>query len=91
MYEAITPGSLIRIEFEQPLRGITISAFEVVVLNVTLREGLDKLIVSVKLDPFTKRCGELMFCNPTGIWTFCIPKKTLRAKLIPVRNIVLLD
>lgn len=91
MHKVITPGSLIRIEFEQPLRGITISAFEVAVLNVTLREGVDKLIVSVKLDPFTKRCGELTFYSPTRTWTFCVPKKALKSKLIPVRNVILLD
>lgn len=90
IYEAITPGSLIRVEFQQPLRGLTISAFEVAVLNVTREDG-DALIVSVKLYPFTKGYGELRFHEPTERWTFCIDKKYRMTEVIPVRKVTLLD
>lgn len=87
--KAITPGSLIRIEFEQPLRGLTISAFDVAVLNV-FRDD-DALIVSIKLYPFTKGYGELRLHEPTNRWTFCIDKKYRMTEIISVRKVTLLD
>ena len=91
MYEDITPGSLIRIEFEQPLRGITISAFEVAVLNVTRDEDNPTILVSIKLGPFAKEYGELRFFETTQRWTFHTNKRSLNIEFVPVSKVTLLD
>lgn len=91
MYEIIAPGSLIRIEFEQPLRGLTISAFEVAVLDVARQDDNNKLVISMKLDPFAKKYGKLMLYKPTKKWTLFIYKRSHEAELIPVRKVTLLD
>ena len=90
MYEDITPGSLIRIEFEQPLRGITISAFEVAVLNVNRENNDNGLVIDVLLRPFIKAHGKLTFIKATNTWSLCFNKKTY-TEYVLVRSVTLLD
>lgn len=83
------PGDLLRIEFPQPLRGITISAFEVTVLSVISRN--EHPAITVLLMPFSKGCGELMCDRVTKKLKLFIYHRRRTTEELPVKRVMVID
>ena len=83
------PGDLLRIEFPQPLRGVTISALEVTVLSVISRKG--NPAIKVLLKPFSNGCGELMCDQVTMELKLLISHRRRIIKELPVERVAVID
>jgi len=81
-------GDLLRVELPGAIRGVTISAFEVTVLNV--KKCSKEFVATILFKPFSRKRGELVLNYTSHIWELLIRGKN-NIKIIPVKNVSILD